>query len=246
MFAKKAAKTIASPIRIVGSEASKKGLGSNIPGEASQAAKKAYYERGSQPLVEMNNWRLLAFCAVGVAALLALSIVLILPLKSIEIVTVSKDENGRLDSNSIQQRRFVADDTVKLAWVNEWTADLVEINPSTWQRGVSRALAKTAGTATDQARDYLNAPTNQPAILLSKSPSYVREMQRQSINMLQPNVVLIRYTLTSRQGMGAKETKAYAMTVNLGSIKQESIEQALSNPAGLAVSNFSVSEERVK
>lgn len=246
MLGRKPSPVTAAPIRTIGSDAKKKGIASNIPSEMTQKAAKVYYDRGSKPVVEMNNWRLIAFCSLGVCALLALSITMILPLKSIEIITVTRNENGKLEANSAQQRRFSADDTVKLAWVNDWAADLVEINPSTWQKNVGKSVSMTVGTATDQARDYLSMEANQPAILLAKNQGYVREMQRQSINMLQPNVVLLRYTLTSRPGMGAKETKAYAMTVTLGSVKAESIEQALSNPAGLTVSNFSVSEERVK
>ena len=215
----------------------------HVAGPISDLAEKTYFDRGSKPVIEMTNWRLIAFILAGAVVSLAVAIASLIPLKTVETVTVTKLENGRLTAESSTTRVFVADDVVKQAWVNEWVTRFVEVNPSTWSRDSKRTLMMTVGSGTDQANDYMRREENNPAWLLSKNPGYVREMKRQSINLLSSDIVLIRYTLTSRAAAGIKSVKSFAITVNLKKITPASVEDAIENPSGLMVGNFSISEE---
>ena len=219
----------------------------HIPGPMEQAAVQVYFERGSKPVLEKNLWRWAAFGSTATALMLGASIIILLPLKSIETIQINKGVEGRLIADSSDAKKFSPDDDSKAAWLSDWVSDLTEINAPTWQRNVERALSKTTSTAIDQAKDYLNRDENQPARLLYDRPEFVREFKRESINTLQPNVLLIRYTLTSRPSPGAPKTlKTFAMTVTLNYVKPKTREEVVRNPSGLVVQTFNISEESIK
>jgi type IV secretory pathway component VirB8 len=219
----------------------------HAPGPIEQAAAQVYFERGSKHALERKAWQWTALASLTICLLLVGAIVLMLPLKTIETIQVGKGPDGRLWAQATDAQKFTVDDDAKASWVNDWVSDLTEINAATWQRGVQRVTSRATGTGIDQLRDYLSKEENQPANLLFKHPGYVREFRRESVNLLQVNVVLIRFSLTSRPAAGApKLTKSYAMTVNLGSVKPKSREDVIANPAGLVVQNFSISEESAK
>ena len=219
----------------------------HVPGPMEQAAVQTYFERGSKPILERNLWRWAAFGSSATSLLLITAIIILLPLKSIETIQINKGNEGRLVADSSDAKKFSVDDDSKAAWVSDWASDLTEINAPTWQRNVERALSKTASTAIDQAKDYLNRDENQPARLLHDRPEFVREFKRESINTLQPNVLLIRYTLTSRPNPGSpKSAKTFAMTVTLNYLKPKTREEVVRNPSGLVVQTFNISEESNK
>lgn len=219
----------------------------HVPGPIEQAAAQVFFERGSKQALEKKAWQWTALASLSTSVLLVGAIVLMLPLKTVETIQVGKGADGRLWAQATDAQKFTVDDDAKASWVNDWVSDLTEINAATWQRGVERVTSRAAGTGIDQVRDYLNKEENQPANLLFKHAGYVREFRRESVNLLQANVVLIRFSLTSRPAAGApKLTKSFAMTVNLGSVKPKSREDVIANPAGLVVQNFSVSEESAK
>lgn len=218
-----------------------------VPGPHEQAAAQLYFERGSKQAIDKNHWRMTAFGSLTSTVVLSVALVMLFPLKTVETIQINKDQNGRVTVQNVDAQRFSADEDVKLSWANDWVTSLTEISNATWQRNVERAASKSVGTAIDQVRDYLGKADNQPAQILFEKPSYVREFNRLSLNSLSPDVVLVRYTLTSRPIPGSpKVVKGYAMTITLASIKPKSRDEVLNNPSGLAVQSFSISEEVVK
>lgn len=217
------------------------------PGPMEQAASQIYFERGSRQSIEANRWRIFAVALIAVTVIQATAIALMMPLKSIETIQINRDGQGRVAVANADAQRFSADDGVKQAWIIDWVTDLTEVNAVTWQRSVERATSRSLGVGVDQVRDYLNRAENQPVQILYDKPNYIREFTRQSVNMLDTNVALVRYTLTSRVGPGSSKTvKSYALTATLATVKQETREDVLKNPTGLAVQSFNISEELSK
>lgn len=229
------------------SPAQKAAILGTTPGPMEQAAARNYFERGSKQSVEAHRWRLISITLMTIAAMQAASIALMMPLKTVETIQIKSDAQGRVAVANADAQRFTPDDGVKQAWVIDWATDLTEINAATWQRSIGRATSRALGVGVDQIRDYLSKPENQPAQLLNEKPSYVREFSRQSVNMIDGNVALLRYSLISRSGPGApKVVKSYVLTATLATVKQETREDVLRNPTGLAVQSFNISEELSK
>lgn len=228
-------------------ESEKKSVLGTVPGPMAQAAMQVYFERGSLEAIQTHRWRLISISMIVVTVLQSAALALLIPLKTVETIQINRDGQGRVAVANADAQRFTADDGVKQAWVIDWATDLTEINSATWQRSVERASSRSLGVAVDQIRDYLSRTENQPAQLLADKPSYIREFSRQTVNMIDTNVALIRYSLTSRSAPGApKVVKSYAMTVTLATVKQYSREDVLRNPTGLAVQSFNISEELPK
>lgn len=218
-----------------------------MPGPIEQAAATVYFERGSLQSIEANRWRLIAISMMAVTAVLSVAIALMMPLKSVETIQINSDGAGRVAVVNANAQRFTADDGVKQAWIVDWVTDLTEINGATWQRSVERAGQRSLGVAVDQIKDYLSRADNQPAQILGEKPLYVREFTRQTVNMIDSNVALVRFTLTSRPGQGAtKVVRSYVLTATLATVKPQTREDVLRNPTGLAVQNFNVAEEFTK
>ena len=229
------------------SNSNKSNIAPHVPGDIEKAASKVYFERGSQLLVENISFKKITTGLLITNILMAIALVVLLPLKTVETVKVSQDKNDRLhvvdDQNGQSGTKAIADESVQLAWVADWTKDVFEINAATWVRNFKRAISRTTGTAKDQLQDYWHVETNNPTRILTKDRDFVREVERLSINTIQPNVILIRFRLISRAADGTKSTKIYATTVTLKSVPGKSREEIIDNPSGLLAQSISISDE---
>lgn len=218
----------------------------DIPGPYAQAALQHYYERGGKEAIERNAWRTLSFILSGALILSGVGFWQLIPLKKVETALVSKDATGRAQVE-FAGGTWTPDADMKAAWLGDWARGLTEVNSATWERSVARTTTLAIGTARDQIRDYLRQEGNQPAVLLKDKPLYVREFRLLSVNAVADNVILLRYTLTSRPAPGApKKVEAFALTATLSTVKPETRADALANPTGLVVSNFNIAEDNLK
>ena len=218
----------------------------DVPGPYAQAALQHYFERGSREVIERNSWRTLSFVLSGVLILCGAGFWQLIPLKKVETALVSKDSTGRAQVE-FAGSAWTPDADMRAAWLSDWTQGLTEVNAATWERSVAKITSLSIGTARDQIRDYLRQEGNQPAVLLKDMPAYVRDYRLLSVNTVTDNVILIRYTLTSRPGPGTpKKVEAFALTATLATLKPESRADAVANPTGLVVSNFNIAEDNLK
>lgn len=216
------------------------------PGPIHEATARAYFARGSAEKLVGNHWRL--FCFVLLFAQLASSAAIwqMVPLKTVEVYVATKQEGGRLTADELSGK-WVPDQDMILYFLSSWTSNLTEVNAATWERTTSYALEFTVNAAADQVRDFLRRQENNPALLLRKNPNFVRTYELVSANIIDSGSALIRYRTTSRHQSGtAPDVVHYAITINYTRIKPTTRKQALSNPSGLAITSFNISEESLK
>lgn len=137
---------------------------SHVAGPAEEAAIRAYFERGSKPIIERNHWRLGCLLVLGVAAAQAVGIASMLPLKAYEAVQVTQDQHGRMQAGSVAGKLDVTDD---------WLMALTQVAAGTWERNVNEAIRKSAGAGTDQVNAYprVNNPADLKAVKFRVQPS---------------------------------------------------------------------------
>lgn len=231
--------TSQSPANSIGTRAA---LG-DVPGPMAQAAVREYFERGSKEVADRNRWRLLCFSLVGAICCISLAMWQLIPLKTVDTVLVSKTSTGAVVAE-MASSDWKPDRTMMAAFASQWVGSITEINIATWEKSVARATSQTVGVGRDQLRDFLGNPVNNPAILVKNSPTFVREYDPGTVNFVSDSVLLVRYRTTTRQRPGQeKKVLTYAMTLSLQRNKAVTVQDALFNPTGLVVSNFSVSEE---
>ncbi|WP_234265141.1 type IV secretion system protein [Hydrogenophaga sp. NFH-34] len=215
----------------------------HVPGSIEEAAARIYFERGTKEAVERNRWALSGILNASISVLLLIALISLILNQKIYVFQADKDPAGRISVSEVATS-FKADEDTQMAWASAWVATLTEITPALWQRNVKLVQSKSAGVALDQIKAYLQRAENNPAQLVHRYPTYVREYKRGSVNKVTGMTYLIRYELLSRPAPGIDpQTKSYAMTVTLTHVGHKSRDDVFSNPEGLTVLNFSVSEE---
>jgi type IV secretion system protein VirB5 len=217
----------------------------DTPGPIERAALDAYYERGSKSVIDRNRWRTFAIVAMAVIGLQAVGIASMLPLKTVETVWVGKAADGAIVTGTAEPN-WKPDETLKMAAANEFVSLLTEINLPTWERNTGVAMNRALGVARNQIEDYKQRAENNPAVLTQRDPLFVREFGSLSVNLISPQVALVRYTLTDRPRAGTKIVRTFAATVNFTVAPAKSKAQAIANPYQLAVTNFNITEEAPK
>lgn len=222
---------------------SRRTMPDHVPGAIEKAAAEIYYERGSKEAVERNRWALVGILGIMLSVLMLIALISMIITQKIYVFQADKDPSGRLSMSEVTSS-FKADEDTQMAWASNWAAHLTEITPALWQRNVKLVQSKAVGVSQDQIKAYLQQADNNPAQLVHRFPTYVREYKRGSVNKVAAMTYLIRYDLVSRPAAGVDPSrKSYVMTVTLTHIGHKSRDDVFSNPEGLAVTNFSISEE---
>ena len=218
----------------------------HVAGDINDAARRAWVERGAKLWINGNHWRTTAVISLTVSLVLAVAINSMLPLKQVQTIEVVRDENARYKAGGVAGE-MVVDEQAKVAWVNDWLRELTEFAPETWERTINRAIGKTVGIGRDQISTFLLQHQHNPASLLSRERFYVREYQRSTINQIEPNRYVVRYSTLSRPAPGKpSETRQYVATLTLQRVPPTTVEAVYANPTGLFVTNLNISEESAK
>lgn len=215
------------------------------PGPVNQAATQEYFARGSLQSVHIGHWKAIAtvlaislgFCGLGFSYLI--------PLKTVEIITVGKVEGGG-GRIIVEQGRtgWKADQDTIGYFLNSWTEATFDINFSTWKRNVERSAGMVTGVALEQLRELFKREEFNSASIISSKPNFVRTYEFISMNFIKDDVALIRFRLVSRQNAGAPpETKVFALTANFSMTTPKTQQDAIKNPAGIYITSFNLSEE---
>lgn len=208
-----------------------------------EAAVRTFFERGSQQAIDKNRWRIAAILSTASLAIMGILTTVVASRQEVFVMQVVKDPSGELQVAGAA-RTFAPDEDSKMAWSVNYAQTLTEISPAIWRRNVDRVVKMSSGVAVDQVRAYLERDESNPAALLNKNNLYVREFHRKSVNKVSENTYLVRYDLVSRVAPSANATtRSFAITITVANIGYKTREDVFNNPAGLAATNFSLSED---
>jgi len=208
-----------------------------------EAAVRTFFERGSQQAIDKNRWRIAAILSMASLAIMGILTTVVASRQEVFVMQVVKDPSGELQVAGAA-RTFAPDEDSKMAWSVNYAQTLTEISPAIWRRNVDRVVKMSSGVAVDQVRAYLERDESNPAALLNKNNLYVREFHRKSVNKVSENTYLVRYDLVSRVAPSANATtRSFAITITVANIGYKTREDVFNNPAGLAATNFSLSED---
>ena len=210
------------------------------PGDISEKTGQEYFERGARTVIERNRWFLIS-CILGIVLVaMSVSFSFLLPLKKVELFQITKAEGGRLVVDTTPVGNWTPDHDSLTYFLNQWANAVFDVNRSTIDKMITDSLAITVGNATDQLREF--RIQDNPLVNLSKIPNYNRTYEFRSINFVKNDVALLRFrTITRMNDIVKSET--YLMTITFILQKPETIEQVVKNPAGIYITNFSLSKE---
>ncbi len=210
------------------------------PGDLSNNTTNNWFASGSQYKISANRWFIVAMVMAFISATLAVTINILLPLKTIETVQVTKAEGGRIAVDSTPVGKWVPDNESIGYFISQWGANVFGINRSTLDVTLRDSADIVIDAAVDQLRELRRK--DNPLVLLRDNPSYSRAYEFRTINFIKNDVALLRFKTITRKGDDVKVVY-YAMTITFTLIKPNTMAKVMKNPAGMYVTNFNITEE---
>jgi len=200
-----------------------------------------YFERGAGTVIERNRWFLMCILLCVLLMLNAAGWYVAIPLKTVEVYGANKAEGGRLVVDSQPVGTWAPDKDSIEYFLNQWANNLYTVNRSDIDKTMSAAAELTIGDAAAQMKEF-RAKDN-PLVSLANNLSYSRSYEFITINWIENNVALLRYSTTTRKNSDLPVVVTYAMKITFTRIKPTTREQVMKNPAGLFITNFDPTEE---
>lgn len=218
-----------------------------LPATATDHGAQAWFEAFGMPFVR-ENWSLLLNVILGIA----LAVVGLLAMRLDDrasraeegpLVLVGDVQTGEVRVSQKSLRRFEPGELNKVWFLREWVRMFQTWNAATTTDELRTAYSWTRGTATAQFKDWLNQ--NQPVRALEEDPTLSKELSNVTVNFLEHNACVVRYTLTTRHGTGAPESQKYVLTANyvLSQPKNARELDQAGNPLGLSITHFTIARE---
>ncbi|WP_321935257.1 VirB8/TrbF family protein [Paraburkholderia sp. J8-2] len=212
------------------------------PGPIRESAVRKYFARGEMQRITGNRWFLAFMISMGLNAVQGVSNAMLFPLKSVEIIFLHENGGGRLTLEQAGPSASVADHDAIAYYLSEWLDNVYDINASTIQAKLAKAGETAVGNAHDQLQDLI-AKEN-PYGQLHDDPQLRQYFNRLTVNWVNEDTVIVRYTLTKRLAEGAApQVQTWAMTITYTHIKSTTPDQVKRNPAGIYVTSFNVNQE---
>jgi len=218
-----------------------------LPATATEHGARAWFEAFGLPFVR-SNWSLLLNVLLGVA-LIVLALLAVRLADRAEraeegpLLLVGDAQTGEVRVSQKSLARFEPGELNKVWFLREWVRLFQTGNAATTKDDLKLAYAWTRGTATAQFKDWLNQ--NQPVRALEEDPTVSRELSNITVNFLEHNASVIRYTLTTRRGAHPPDAQKYVLTANyvLSQPQNERELEQAGNPLGLSITHFTIARE---
>jgi type IV secretory pathway TrbF-like protein len=219
-----------------------------LPATATEHGARVWFEAFGLPYVR-QNWSVLLNVLLGVALILLGVLGLRLAARADRaeegpLLLVADAQTGELRVSQKSLRRFEPDALNKVWFLREWVRMFQTWNAATTKDDLQSAYAWTRGTATAQFKDWVNQ--NQPVRSLEEDPTLSRDLSNITVNFLENNACVIRYTATTRHGANLPEApQKYVLSANyvLTQPKNERELEQAGNPLGLSITHFTIARE---
>ena len=219
-----------------------------LPATATEHGARAWFEAFGASYVR-ENWSLLINVLLGFAVIFLTILAIRLAVRADRaevgpLLLVGDTQTGELRAAQKTLQRFRPDELNKIWFFREWVRMFQTWNVATTKDELKTAYSWTRGAATAQFKEWMNQ--NQPMRALEEDPTLSKEISNITVNFLENNACVIRYTATTRHGAKAPELpQKYVLTANYVLMQPKNeleLEQA-GNPLGLSITHFTIARE---
>lgn len=211
------------------------------------SARQAYEGRVGEASIDKRRYFLWAVVMTATTLGLVASIVVILPLKTIQthVIEVNKGTGEvKASGSSSSMKNYQPGDAERTYWLNKFATHLFEIDPrrDVTDERLQIAISMTRGKAAEQATDYLRKTT--PIKLVMEDPSFSRRITVRAINFIRNTQTATVHIRVTDQSLGRKaEIKNYIVRCDYAFVAPETEKAVYQNPLGMFVIDFSVAED---
>ena len=199
-----------------------------------------FFERFGKPIVERNRFFLLTIIMASAAALMALALVLVLPLKTVVPYVVQVNQHGTIAAQPLPAARLKPTHNDLRFFLARWAHNMVALNPTLTKRQLISAYRTTRGVAQAQFKAWLRRYN--PFGRLMSDPTLRVSAQVVSVNFLGKGNAYIKMDATesSNQMGGQVKVLRYAITVTYVIVPPTTVAGIYKNPEGIYETNFSI------
>lgn len=212
------------------------------------ADRQAYYAQGASWSQEINHglrrqrrlaW-IVAGAAVSVAALEAVALAALAPLKTVTpyVVTVDR-QTGYLDlAQALKPGVLSQDLAVTQSFLSQYVLARETFDVADLQRTYQQTTAWTAGPARDSYVRSMQR-TNPQSPVVTNEPGTVVHVTIKGITVLSKSTALVRFDTDRTTGSGPAERRAYSSVIGFRYAGQPMrMEDRLTNPLGFQVTSY--------
>lgn len=199
-----------------------------------------FFERFGKPIVERNRFFLLTVVMASAVALMALTLVLILPLKTVVPYIVEVNRHGTIAAQPIPAAHLNPTHNELRFFLARWAHNLVALNPELTKRHLVTDYKMARGEALPQFKAWLRRYN--PLRRLMSDPTLRVSAQVVSVNFLGKGNAYIKMDATesSSQVGGRIKDLRYAITVTYVIVPPTVVADIYKNPEGIYITNFSI------
>ncbi|MEQ1594607.1 MAG: type IV secretion system protein [Casimicrobium sp.] len=212
-----------------------------------EAAKSEYDGRVGTAVVMRRSMQLWAVSSTLVSVLLAISLWVMMPLKTVQpyVVEVNKTTgDARIVGEGLNSKAYQPDDVVKTAWLARFVTNGVGIEPSRdlTEDRIRQAGLVARGKAAEQFNQYLVKTA--PIKTIVEDPNFSRRVTVRNVTFVRnTNTAAIQFRVEDQTLGRPAVTRAYIMKADYAFDPPKNITEIQQNPLGMFVIDFVINED---
>lgn len=214
----------------------------NAPVSAFEQARKDWFEKYGSSVVGSNRL-FLGFIFVSIVAVSeAFTISSLFPLKTVTPYLVKVNGDGLVTSTPVEVVSFQPGEAEKKYFLSEWTSKLLTLDRYMTNQNLLDAYSRVREKAASEFAAYV--AENKPAEALKLDGQLTRGVKIRSVAFIGDSAALVRVVTETRAGKGQTFTrKNLILTVHFTLVPPKTEQEIFSNPIGLFITHFDLSED---
>lgn len=214
----------------------------NYPATAFEKARLTWYEQYGSAVVGSNRMFLLAVIMVVAVALLCITIMMMMPLKTVQPYLVKVNADGMAVATPVELATYRPGDAEKKYFLSDWAIKLLTLDRFLTNKNLLDAYDRVRDKAIPEFAEYVE--TNKPAEALRLDPNLTRVVKIRSVAFISDGAALVRAALETRSGKGNTFTrKNVILTIHYSLVPPKTEQDIFKNPIGLYITHFALSED---
>ena len=212
-----------------------------------QRGRAEYEGRVGNAVVLRRSQTLWGLSATAISVVLAITIMMLLPLKTIEvkIVVVNKiTGEAKATDTARSSKDYQPGEAEKTYWLARFTDYVVGIDTrrDITEDRLARASEMTRGKAADQLSSYL--VLTKPIKIIMEDPNFSRRITVRAVNFIRNTTTASVQFRVEDQTVGRPATqKNYIMKADYAFVTPSGLDQIIRNPLGMYVIDFVINED---
>ena len=214
----------------------------NSPLTAFEKARLVWFQLYGSAVVGSNRLFIVTLVVCITCIGQGIAIMSMLPLKTVVPYIVKVNNDGMVTSNPVEMSNYTPGDAEKKYFLSDWSVKLLTLDRYLTNKNLLDAYERVRDKATNEFADFV--ATNKPAEALKLDTQLTRGVKIRSVAFISEGAALVRLVTETRAGQGQSYIrKNMIITVHYTLVPPKTEQEIFSNPIGMYITHFSLSED---